>query len=286
MADSNETAKRHQILSQDGLRLNLLEWGDGERVLVALHGIRGYADTFARLAADRPAGWRVVALDQRGRGDSDWDPGHNYYTDAYLTDLEAVLAWLGPQRVSLLGHSMGGITALAFAAAQPERLKALVIEDAGPGAFEESPGARRIQAELRAAPARFADRQAAEAYMQALRPTVTPETISARVSRMTKSLPEGGLTWRHDHGGITATRLAPDPARLVDLWPCVRALACPTLLLRGGRSDYLLPAFGEAMAAANPRIRHVAIDGAGHYVHDDQPEVFSRDVWAFLSAVG
>jgi esterase len=99
---------------------------------------------------------------------------------------------------------------------------------------------------------------------------------------MLKPMDGGGFTWRYDHAGIAATRLRPDPARLVDLAGYVRRIDCPALVLRGGRSDYLQPAMAEAMCAANPRIQWREIDGAGHYVHDDQPEAFCREVRAFL----
>ena len=69
---------------------------------------------------------------------------------------------------------------------------------------------------------------------------------------------------------------------MVDLAPHVRALACPTLVVRGGRSDYLQPAMAQAMADANPHVRWVEIADAGHYVHDDQPEAFHRVVRSFL----
>ncbi len=121
--------------------------------IVMLHGLRSYAQTFASLAAALQPGWRVIALDQRGRGHSDWDPQQRYYTDHYVVDLEAVVAALGLPRFVLLGHSMGGATALVYASRHPDRLSALVIEDMGPGASAASAGAERIQRELAGTPA-------------------------------------------------------------------------------------------------------------------------------------
>jgi pimeloyl-ACP methyl ester carboxylesterase len=275
--------RRDHTLTQSGLRLHVTEWGpaDGWPV-VMLHGIRGYAETFAGVAAALQPGVRVVAYDQRGRGRSDWDPAHDYYTDTYVADLEGVVNALALRRFDLLGHSMGGINAIVYAARHPQRVRRLVIEDAGPGAFEASDGATRIRKEFATTPLRFESWDAAGDFMRALRPTVTEEARQQRLHSMLKPLPDGGFTWRYDHAGIAATRLNPDPSRAVDLAAHVAAIACETLVLRGGRSDYLQPSMVARMRALNPRITAVEIPDAGHYIHDDQPALFAQAVRSFL----
>ncbi|MFS2034063.1 alpha/beta fold hydrolase [Polaromonas sp. CT11-55] len=275
--------RRDCTLVLSGLNLHVTEWGNAQaRPVVMLHGIRGYAETFAGVAAALQPDFRVVAFDQRGRGESDWDPAHNYYTDAYVADLEALAQALGLAHFDLLGHSMGGINAIVYAARYPQKVRRLVIEDAGPGAFEASDGATRIRKELATTPDRFASWEAATGFMRALRPTVTEEARQQRLQNMLKPLPQGGFTWRYDHAGIVATRLNPDPTRVVDLEPSIRAIACETLVLRGGRSDYLQPAMVARMRELNPRITDITIPDAGHYVHDDQPALFERAVADFL----
>jgi pimeloyl-ACP methyl ester carboxylesterase len=275
---------RTSRLNIHGLQLRVLEWGEPQaRPIVMLHGIRGYAETFSGIAAALQPAYRVIAFDQRGRGESDWDSAADYYTDAYVRDLETVVDALGLARLDLLGHSMGGINAIVYASRHPERVDRLIIEDAGPGAFEDSDGARRIVQELRTTPTDFADWQAASDFMRQLRPTVTEDARQQRLRSMLKPLPDGRFTWRYDHAGIARTRLQPDPARVVDLRPHVKAIACPTLVVRGGRSDYLQPHMAEAMCQANPLLRWTQIPDAGHYIHDDQPTLFERTVVAFLS---
>lgn len=266
-----------------GLNFHLTEWG-GEAAwpIVMLHGIRGFAETFAGVAAALQPDFRVIAFDQRGRGQSDWDPAHNYYTDAYVADLQAVVRALNLQRFDLLGHSMGGINAIVYAACHPQQVRRMVIEDAGPGAFEASDGATRIRQELATTPERFDTWEAAADFMRALRPSVTEEARQQRLQSMLKPLPEGGFTWRYDHAGIVATRLNPDPSRVVDLATHVQAIACETLVVRGGRSDYLQPEMAQRMRALNPRIATVEIPDAGHYIHDDQPALFAQAITAFL----
>lgn len=275
--------RRDTDIAVNGMSLRLTEWGPGEgRPLFMLHGIRGYAETFAGVAQALQPDFRVLAYDQRGRGASSWDPGLNYYTDAYVDDLAGVADALRVDSFDLLGHSMGGIAAIVFAARYPARVRRLIVEDAGPAAFEGSAGAARIQRELRETPQSFTDLTAARAYLRALRPSVTEAAREERLRHMLKEDGAGGWTWRHDHAGIAATRLNPDPARVVDLWPQVAALACPTLVVRGGRSDYLQAQTAREMAARNPNVEWIEIEGAGHYIHDDCPAAFAQAVGGFL----
>lgn len=276
--------RRDHTLRVDGLALHVIEWGErGAPPVLMLHGIRGFAETFAALAGALVPAFRVIAYDQRGRGDSDWDPDRRYHTLQYVADLESVADALGLARFDLLGHSMGGIAALVFASRYPKRVRRMVVEDAGPGAFANSPGAARIRRELAEAPTEFSSWEEALAYMRRLRPTVTPQALADRMRSMLRTRPDGTLAWRHDHAGITAVRLSGDAGLDVDLWPCVRALQMPTLLLRGARSDYLDAETAARMADANALLEWTQIPAAGHYVHDDNPDATIAAVRAFLS---
>ena len=114
------TARRDYSLPVGGLNLFVTEWGEpSARPILMLHGIRGYAETFARLAETLQPEYRVIAFDQRGRGRSDWDPARNYYTDTYVRDMEEVRVALGLERFDLLGHSMGGKAAMVLALRHP-----------------------------------------------------------------------------------------------------------------------------------------------------------------------
>jgi esterase len=277
--------RQNFTIAHSGLTFHVTEWGPGKGFpVVMLHGIRGYGETFSGVAQALQPSCRVIAYDQRGRGDSDWDPKRDYYTDTYVADLAAIVDHLGIQQFDLLGHSMGGINAIVYASLHPARVRKLVIEDAGPGAFESSPGAERIRQELANTPDGFSSWEAASTFMRALRPTITEEARQKRLKSMLKATPEGGLTWRYDHAGIAATRLHPNATRLVDLRPHVARIACDTLLLRGDKTDYLQAAMAQAMQALNPRIACQEIAGAGHYIHDDQPEAFNSAVRNFLGS--
>jgi len=265
--------------NRSGLRLHFLHWGEATGIpLVLLHGLRAYAQTWESLVQSLGAGYRVYALDQRGRGLSDWAAPDSYHTQSYVEDLEDLVAHVGLQQFVLLGHSLGGANALEYARQHPGRLTGLLIEDIGPGSSSQGDGAARIRREMSQTPLQFDSWESASAFWQASRPGLSEVGLA---SRLTHSMHErdGVITWRHDQQGIAQARLSIEPT---DLWPAVRALDCPSLFIRGGRSDFLPTAVLQAMSASNPHVQTVEVADASHYVHDDQGAVFNALVADFI----
>ena len=280
------TPTREGWIESEGLRLRYVEWGDPQApAIVALHGLRSFAHTWEPVAQPLAGRWRVIALDQRGRGASDWDPQRRYFTPHYVRDLEALVDHLGLARFVLIGHSMGGTTAFVYASQQPQRLAGLVIEDMGPGASAGGAGAERIKRELAATPSRFDNLDAARAYWRSKRPGVSEAALDARVQHSMRTDAQGQVLWRHDADGIAQARLNATAAQLIDLWPHVDALRMPTLLVRGAQSDFLTAPTAEAMVARNPVIRLVQVAGASHYVHDDNLPDFQAALQGYLDTV-
>jgi pimeloyl-ACP methyl ester carboxylesterase len=283
-AASADATGKDRYITLNGLRAHYVEWGEpGRPVIVMLHGLRSYARTFAPLAARLAGSHRILAVDARGRGDSDWDPQGEYYTSAYVSDLEQFADRLGLERFILLGHSMGGTTSYVYAARHPERVTALVVEDIGPGSSISGEGAERIKREMGDTPAEFPHYEAARAYWRTLRPGISEAALESRLNNTLRPGTCGRWLWKFDMPGIAKARLNSDPARQVDLWPHVEGLRCPTLVIRGGASDFLPAATAEAMTGRNPRVRAVEIPGAGHYVHDDAPDLFHHQIAQFLT---
>lgn len=277
--------ERSEFVQGDGLRLLCRQWGraDAEPVLF-LHGLRGFSGTWRQVAAALSADYRIIAYDQRGRGESDWDPLCNYYTDAYLADLEAVIDRLALRRFALVGHSMGGTTAYIYADRHPERVDALVIEDIAPGSSTVGVGAERIIAEMAALPMSFATWTEARNYWRARRPAVSVEALEQRLAESLRSAPDGRVVWRYDAEGIRKTRLNPDASRVVDLWPVVDRLRIPTLIIRGELSDFCPAETVAQITRRNPLISSVTVPAASHYVHDEQPAAFIEHLQRFLAS--
>src|SRR5690349_2244381 len=139
-----------ELIEMRGLRFHYRDWASerpGAPDLVLLHGFTGHArswDAFADAMTDR---YRVLALDQRGHGETTWAADGAYGNDAMVEDLKAFVAALKLDRFTLLGLSMGGAVAMHYAGERPKELAALVIVDIGPEI--ERTGMGRIQDGLR-----------------------------------------------------------------------------------------------------------------------------------------
>jgi pimeloyl-ACP methyl ester carboxylesterase len=276
-----EPTSHHALIN--GLTCHFLRWGDDRRpAVLLLHGLRSYAQTWEPVARALSGTHAVIAPDFRGRGGSSWDPDRDYFTNAYVDDIEKLVALLGLTRFSIIGHSMGGTVGYAFAARHPDQVAALVVEDIGPGSSTDTPGADRILREMRDTPDSFDSLDAARAYWRAIRPDITGDALTSRIEHTVRPSADGRWEWKLDMRGIAAARRSGDPAGPVDLWACVDALRCPTLVIRGARSDFLPVSVCRQMADRQPLLRWTEVPGAGHYAHDDNPAAFIRLVTDFL----
>jgi pimeloyl-ACP methyl ester carboxylesterase len=271
---------RDRALVLHGQRFHYTDWGEPTTPpLVMLHGITGHARTWddeARLLAER---FHVLALDQRGHGDSDPAPDGDYSDDALLGDLTAFADALGLARLSIVALSLGGRVAINFAGRHPARVERLVVVDIGP---EIAPAGRaRVGTIMATAPERFATLDEVVAHMRLNAPLYTEALLRHRAQHAVRPLPDGGFTWKYDR----ALREAIRQGRLrvpADLWPQWRALACPTLLVRGAQSDVLSDETAKRMVDEQPAARLVVVPGAGHTVPGDQPAAFQALLRDFL----
>jgi len=119
-----------------------------------------------------------------------------------------------------------------------------------------------------------------------IRPDITDAALDSRIEHTVRRTPDGCWAWKLDMAGIAAARITADPAKAVDLWRCVGELRCPTLVIRGARSDFLSADACERMAERQRLVEWTQVAGAGHYVHDDNPVEFTRLVTAFLLGGG
>ncbi|MBR9867776.1 MAG: alpha/beta hydrolase [Oceanospirillales bacterium] len=261
------------------LKLHYLQWGDPQGIpVVMLHGLRGFAETWEELVHALGNQYLCFALDQRGRGESDWGAVSDYHTDAYVKDLNAFVEHLGLERFILIGHSLGGTNALEYTRQNPDRVQLLVIEDIGPGSSNRGDGAERIRREMRNTPLSFNSWEEAETFWRTSRPNLTDAALDARLKFSLREK-DGRITWKHDQQGIAEARLTIEP---IDLWPAVNAIRCPALLVKGGNSDFLPAETVKEVIRKNPCFSAVSIDNASHYVHDDQPDKFNEAVVHFV----
>ncbi len=263
----------------NGLTLHYLDWGppDGRPVLL-LHGITGHARVWDHVAERLLPGRRVLALDQRGHGDSDPAPDHDYRVGTMADDVAAFAGSLRLERFALLGHSMGGRIAIKYAADHAARLERLVIVDIGPDIALS--GLQRVRDMMAQSPERIESEEWAVEYVRKANPLQDVDLLRARVRHGLKRLPDGGLTWKYAKGLRDMMREGRRDA--VDLWEPLGRIPCPTLIVRGADSDILTAEVAKKMTERLPDGRVVEIAGAGHTVPADRPEEFVAQVRGFL----
>ncbi len=255
-------AWRTRELTRDCARLRYRLSGDGP-ALIALHGVSDNAACWGRTAdALADNGFRVLALDQRGHGESD-APEHGYSQHEYVADVLALADAENAATFALMGHSFGGRNTLATAAAAPQRVTKLILLDP-----PLMPAASIPCSVAEADAGRFA-------YFDWLREC---QTQSAEQLFALKRISNPG--WREDeYTSWAASKLQATPrlwgsdgiAWRPDWRPHLRAVHAPALLLRGEPEfGGLIPAacVDEALAL-KPDLRVITIAGAGHDLHRD-----------------
>lgn len=266
-------AERNVVV--DRLRLHLLDWGSpGAPAVLLLHGFNQTAhswDEFAgRIAAD---GFRAVALDQRGHGDSERARDGDYSRESMADDPVRLADALGIAHFAMVGMSMGSVHAVLAAVRHPARVRALVIVDWAPDV--EAAGVGLIAQVARLAWPSFDD--AVEA-MHRFNPRRSRDNLRARLSHSLGQDEQGIWRWKVDAAGLAAhPRFAESPE---SMWRAVEC-SCPTLVVRGGESDLLTAPMADRVATLT-RGRLVTVAGAGHSVPGDRPEEFHAAVAPFL----
>lgn len=267
---------RDRLLRHAGLRLHLLDWGAaGLPPLLLLHGGAQTAHSFDEVSPVLADDHHVLALDQRGHGDSDW--AARYDREAFGADIGAVLDAQGWAEVTLMGMSLGGLNAIAFAAARPERVRGLVVVDVVPSVATAGREAIGRQLAVRD----FATFDEAVKHAHAFNPRRTLANIRERLHHAMRKQPDGRWTYKFDPaigGGV---------GRELDaLWWAVRRLRCPALLVRGSESNVLTAEGAERFVRTVPGGRVTVVPHAGHSVMGDNPAGFLAAVRPFLRRHG
>lgn len=276
-----ETSVAH-FRTDDGLRLAYRDQGAGPPLLCLAGLTRNMAD-FDPVAARFAGRARILRLDSRGRGASDFDPDwHNYNVLRESRDALALLDHLGLDRAAILGTSRGGLIAMTLAVGHHDRLSGVFLNDIGP--YVEPAGLATIFGYLGRRPG-FADHdQAADrlaAGMAESFPGVTRAQWRVHAERIWRQAPDG-LDLRYDPALRHAMLEQSAGDTLPDMWPLFRAMqSLPLALLRGAHSDILSAETAAAMRAIHPEMLYAEVPDRGHVPFLDEP-VSVRLIDAFL----
>lgn len=253
--------RRHSF-ENNGVVLSFLDAGGDGKPLLALHGHWMGASDFAGVANDLSPEWRVIALDQRGFGETDHGAPHDMA--AYIGDVVALLEHLSlAGAVPVLGHSFGGVVAYHLAAARPDRISSMIIEDIGVNIQDDSApyvahwgGTFRLR----------------EALEEKLGPRLSPY-LQNSIRRV-----QDGWTLNFD----PAEFLKSEQATNGDHWHIWLQSRCPALVVSGSESRVCDATELRSMAAKREHTTFSQLN-TGHSVHIDMRPEFSELLRQFLN---
>ena len=254
--------------------LHFKEQGQGPAV-VLIHGLFGSLDNLGLLARPLSEQYRVISLDLRNHGASFHSDEMSYPQQA--ADVIALLDHLALDQVAIVGHSMGGKVAMQVAKQAPARVGRLVVADIAPVAYPHA----RHQNVFAGLNATLANPPQSRAEAEALLAQYVE--IPGVRQFLLKSFAKGdsGWGWR-----FNVPALERNYANIMG-WPDDRTqFEGPTLFIKGGDSDYVLPQYTETVMAQFPAAKARVIAGTGHWLHAEKPVLFNKLVVDFLSIGG
>ena len=267
----------------NGLKLHYLDHG-GEAAVsaVALHGFALNCHSFDEVAPALSDRLHWYALDQRGHGHSDRAAElADYSRDHMADDIRGFIEAARLDRPVVLGHSMGGMNAMTFAAAHPDSLRALVLIDVGPGVSVD--GVQQVRQFVQG-PYEMDSLDAWVDMTHQYYPFRSKENIRRRLEVSLRETPEGKMAKMFDERFREADFRGVADAR-TGIWETAKRLSVPTLLLHGEKSPVLKREQAEEFEDKVDVVRLVTVPEAGHSVAGDQPEAFAAAVREFLGDV-
>jgi pimeloyl-ACP methyl ester carboxylesterase len=258
------------------LRLSFLEWGiAGRPVLCFLHGGSAHAHWFDVVTPAFIDRFHVIALDQRGHGESQWAEPPAYATENFTADLLGFIDALGWERVAFIGHSMGGHNAMSFAAWHPDRVSALVIVDSRPTIPTDRLDRLRRRGERTLRPYPTCE-AAAQSFRLLPRETMADPALLAHLGAEGVVERDGAWVYRFD----PASNAGRQP---VDAWTLLDRITAPTLIARGELSPVLPRDMANKLRAAIRGATLVEIPASYHHLVLDNPAGFGQELDKFLT---
>tara|TARA_B110001454_G_scaffold106457_1_gene100245 strand:+ start:89092 stop:89931 length:840 start_codon:yes stop_codon:yes gene_type:complete len=252
--------------------------------VVFLHGLMGFLNNWGSVTRRLSSKYQCLVYDQRGHGKS-MKPLSGYHPKDFADDLFQILEALGWNSINLVGHSMGGRNALYFSYLHPHILKSLVIEDIGPEGDPDS--YLYYENMLGVIPTPFSSKTEIKNYFEHrfatdFKTKENPKTIIPFLIANMEEKSDGKFDWKFSKQGIIDSV---KQGRSEDSWPLIDHISVPTLYLRGENSQDLKKPVFEQVLLQNKLITGVEISDAGHWIHSDQPEVFTKELESFLDRI-
>jgi esterase len=248
--------------------------------VMVLHGIMGHAREWDVLTEALARRFRVLVVDQRGHGETDW--AEEYTAAALSGDLAALIELLGLPPVRLIGHSMGGMAAALCAADRPDLVDRVVLVDIGPDSLRTEFGTQLQPLLTSMGHASYATVDEALDEWLAGNPLARPSLLRHDVEHCLVRRADGRLGWRFD--ALRLARFGIDGVSEQQLWDSIDRIIAPTLVIRGAHSELLAPATARMMLRRLRQATLVEIPDAGHDLGVEQPEAVAAATLDFLGA--
>ena len=277
-----EAVPEDRYVEANGMRFHYLDWGNPDAPdMLLLHGFAQTCHSWDFVALAFCDRYHVVALDQRGHGDSDWSESGDYSPETQQEDIAGVVSSIGLRDFVLMGLSMGGRNSFTYAATHPDEVRALVVVDAGPQNMRT--GSQKIRNFVQ----QDDELDSIEDFVQRVleyNPLRDPVQVRGSILHNLKQLPSGKWTWKYDKRFRQpgARRFQHDPQMTERLWGYMESLACPTLVVRGSQSDIIALDTADGMHKRIPNGRLATVENAGHLVMGDNPSGFEQAVTEFI----
>ena len=273
--DASAAYRERSLVVRDGLTLHYRDYPgeSGKPPILCLHGLTRNSRDFADFAERYSPRFRVLALDFRGRGASDYDPiPARYLPITYAGDVVELLDQLGIPKAIFVGTSLGGLVTMIIAATAPQRIAASIINDVGP---DVAPGGIDRILTYVGKDVRFKSwDDAAEKIASNYGAAFDRFTHQDWVKMAKRNCREENGEIRFDYDmAIAEPFKAAGPTPQVDLWPLFQALGSkPLLVIRGQKSDLLTAETAVKMKLGGPDGKIAGVEGVGHAPELSEPE--------------
>lgn len=268
-------AGNDEFITLRGLRLHYVDWGGHGSPLLLLHGLQDCAHMWDFFAERMVPHFRVIGLDHRGHGDSQWTADGLYRLDDYVGEAQDVIDALDLQAPVVMGHSAGSKNAFIYAASPGAKLSKLVITDMDPDASANNPGSRGMFVRYNSESDEWDNLDAVVERLRLREPKAPEATLRHHAEVLTNPLPGGRRVWKRDRNVVNNYKRP-------DAWAYLPKVRVPTLIVRGGESDLLTHDVAVRMQSLIPDCRLVELPTGGHWGHEEEPEAFEHAVKAFL----
>ncbi len=270
---------KDKYMRVNGLQLQYLDWGNrGEQTLLLLHGFTGHAHVWDFFAQDLKEQYHIIALSQRGHGNSQWSEETSYSIDDHFSDIAFFIDAVGLKEPVIIGHSMGGRNALFFAACLPEKVSHLVLVDSRPGNDSNASGA--LQRHIREIPVRTKSLEQVVHVLQDLYPFLPEHICYHMVEHGFNKESDGTFVPKYD---IRMGRDAEQKGFITEeLGIFMKNIICPVLVVRGQESQFLSMEDVWTMCSNFPDARFEEIPSASHMPVQENQEAFTRVLLNFL----